>query len=244
MHDLARFQRDFATTLEGPACAAMDPALAVYRNTSALGAIEALAANYPTVRMILGDRPFEQTAYAFVQDMPPRSAILATYGRRFPDFLESRDIALELPYLPDVARIDRLHLEALFAADGPPLDPSTLGDTAPEYWTRLKLKLHPATRFGWFTSPAMAIWLAHADLDEREEIVAEWSAGGALFVRPFGRVEAHRIDRAAHRMLCGILVGETVGNSAISTLNLYPDADVGAIFVSLAAAGLFAQHSL
>lgn len=243
MSDLARFQRDFVASLEGLAYTAMHPALAVYRNTSALGAIEALAANYPTVRMILGDRAFEQAACAFVQDAPPRSAVLATYGRRFPDFVANQEIALELPYLSDVARIDRLHLEALFAADAPPLDPSTLGATDPEYWTRLKLKLHPATRFGWFTSPAMAIWLAHADADEPREIVAEWSAGGALFVRPFGHVEAHAIDRAAHRMLCGILVGETVGDSAVSTLSLYPDADVGALFASLAATGLFASSS-
>ncbi len=238
MPDLARFQTGFAAALSN---GGGHPALAIYRNTSARGAIEALAANYPTVRELLGGPLFENLAGQFARDFPPRGPVLALYGAGFADFLEEQGIATELPYLSDVARIDRLHIEAFLSADAAPLDLYGLRAIAPEGWTDLKLKLHPAVRFAWFTSPAMRIWLAHRRHEELVEMTIAWAAEGALFVRPFDAVEAHPIGRAAHRLLFGIRLGDTVGDSAIATLALYPDADIGALFASLAALGLFAS---
>lgn len=235
MPDLARFQSDFAASI---AAAGPESPLAIYRNTAALGAIDALAANFPTVRTIVGDEAFGQLARDFVDGMPPRSPVLATYGIGFPDFLEECGLAAELPYLSDVARIDRLRIEALFAGDAPALDLASLQAEAPD-WRTLKVMLHPATRFGWFTSPAMTIWLAHEAPDEADEIVAEWTAGGALLTRPGDALQACAIDRAAHRLLFGLRLGETVGNAAIATLKLYPDTNVGLLFAWLASAGAF-----
>jgi hypothetical protein len=109
-------------------------------------------------------------------------------------------------------------------------------------WTQMRIRLHPATQFDWLTSPAMTIWLAHQRHAE-PEITATWTAEGALFTRPASSVDAMAIDRAGHRFLFGLRLGETAGTAALAAAALYPDADIGALFATLVHAGAFAAPS-
>lgn len=237
MCELLSFQRELAAAIEEPG---RGP-LAVYRNTVVSGAVEALGANYPVVAALLGEEMFDAVAADYVEACPPRSPIMALFGARFPDWIEERHLASAIPYLSDVARCERLHLESLFAADEEALDLPALqrvGD-----WDRLWLRLHWAVRFDWTVRPAMTIWLAHQSPVTKEMDVA-WHAEGALFTRPELAVQPLLIDRAAHRFLFGIRLGESVGTSAIATANLYPEADIGALFTTLVNAGAFAASSI
>ncbi|RST31256.1 DUF2063 domain-containing protein [Sphingomonas ginkgonis] len=233
MSDLHDFQRDFAAAIDGLPQGAMR----VYRNTVLSGCVEALRANFPVLNRLLGEELFTALAVDHASLCPPRSPVLAAYGQRFPDWLEEQPILLELPYLSDVARLERLFLESLFAADQPALRPGETGVT-PD-WQALRLRLHAATRFDWCNRSAMSIWLAHQD-ELGSELAIDGRAEGALFTRPRLSVLPIRIDRPAHRFLFGIRLGETVGASAIATAKLYPHADVGALFASLVSAGAFA----
>ena len=58
-------------------------------------------------------------AYALAE--PPRSPVLMDYGAGFADFIAGFAPAASLPYLPDVARIERAWREAYHAADAEPL---------------------------------------------------------------------------------------------------------------------------
>jgi hypothetical protein len=71
----------------------------------------------------------------------------------------------------------------------------------------------------------------------------EWKAEGVLLTRPGLDVQPSRLDRAGHRFLFGIRLGESVGAAAIATAGLYPDTDIGSLFTSLANAGAFAASS-
>ncbi len=237
MPDLATFQDSFARSLaDGPACTG---ALAVYRNTTVFGAVEALRANYPVAEAIVGHSMFDAIAAEYAEAAPPRSPVLATYGAGFADWIEHQPWAGDAPYLSDVARFERLHIETLFAADADPLTSEMVLALAPDGWADVTIRLHPATRFGWATTPAMDIWCAHqngtpADLD------LDWHSEGGLFVRPFGQVAAHVIEPAAHRFLFGIRLGETVDTAAIATATLYPHADVGGLLAFFISSGVFA----
>ena len=103
---LGPFQDAFATALRGSTPAhdavarlAALPALAVYRNTVAKGCLDALAANFPTVRRLVGDDWFRAAAQAHAATTPPSDARLLHYGDGFPQFLASYPPAAELPYL-------------------------------------------------------------------------------------------------------------------------------------------------
>jgi Putative DNA-binding domain len=237
MPDLATFQAQFAKGLAlraGPT-----NAMTVYRNTTLHGTVEALRANYPVVAAIIGDQMFSGIAAEYSESCPPISPVLADYGRGFADWIEYQPWAADISYLPDVARFERLHIEALFAADNEPLTTDMIATTGADDWTQVRLRLHPAARFGWATTPAMSIWLAHQRPAKRL-IDPDWHAEGGLFVRPFGQVAAHPLKPAAHRFLFGIRLGETIGSSALATVALYPKADIGGLFAFLLACGCFA----
>ena len=231
--DLLEFQRDFVAALDRPSHGAM----AVYRNTVFHGAIEALRANYPVVEQIVGSEMFEHVAVDFVSTCPPRSAVLALYGLEFADWLGHQKWIRDLPYLPDVARVERLHVECLFAADHEPLSPERVREVS--RGPNGSLRLHPAVRFAWLSTPAMSIWLAH-QRTVPSEIEPEWKSEGALFARssPFV-IHAPRIGAAAHRILSGIRLGETISASKEAAMRLYPDEDCAAVFASLINLGAF-----
>lgn len=231
--ELLQFQRDFAKALGRQAKGAM----AVYCNTVMHGAVEALRANYPVVEQIVGEEMFEQVAVDFALTCPPRDPVLAHYGAEFADWLVHQEWIEDVPYLPDVARVDRLHVDCLFAPD----DEALSRDCAVRIG-RLpngSLKLHPAVRFAWLSTPAMTIWLAHQG-SVPSEIAPEWRSEGALFARPTPFImHAPRIGPAAHRMLSGIRLGETMSTSLEAANRLYPNEDCGAVFASLANLGVF-----
>jgi hypothetical protein len=223
-------QADFADAISRP----VGGALAVYRNTVIRGAVEALRANYPVVEQIIGSEMFESVAVDFAAICPPQSPVLALYGCEFADWLDQQPWTEDLPYLADVARVERLRVESLFAADAEPL--TELPRRAD---LQAKLKLHPATRFAWLSTPGMSIWLAHQQ-PTANEIAPDWKAEGALFVRPSPFVmHAPRIGRAGHRLLSGIRLGETASASIAAAERLYPDENPQAVFTSLANLGAF-----
>jgi putative DNA-binding protein len=233
---LLEFQRDFAAAIGAPA----EGPMRVYRNTALSGCVDALRDNFPAVVRLLGDEMFDAIAVEYVGQCPPRRPVLALYGSRFPDWLEEQPWVREVQYVPDVARIERLQIEALFAADEQPLGLHELQGR--DDWQGLRLALHPATRFDWLTSPARSIWQSQLDQVEGE-LEFEWQAEGILLTRPELEVRPIALDRAGHRFLFGIRLGESVGAAAIATANLYPETDIGSLFASLVNAGAFAASS-
>jgi hypothetical protein len=231
--ELIRFQRDFARAVDAPAQGAM----AVYRNTIISGAVEALRANYPVVEQIIGAEMFEHVAVDFGSTCPPREAVLALYGAEFADWLLAQKWIEDLPYLPDVARVERLHITSLFAPDE-----ERMSRDEGRHFSKIAgatLRVHPAASFAWLSTPAMSIWLAHQE-PIASNIAPEWKGEGALFARPEPfTLHAARIGRAAHRLLAGLRLGEPLEVSLEAAAQLYPEEDCRAVFASLVNLGVF-----
>lgn len=210
--------------------------MAVYRNTVLHGAVEALRANYPVVEQIVGAAMFQSVAVDHAIECPPPTPVLALYGEGFAEWLEYQPWVEDVSYLPDIARVERMRVESLMAADAAPLSGTVaFGRDV----THLKLKLHPALRFGWLSTPAMSIWLAH-QRPLPSDLKIDWKAEGALFARPEPNVvHAPRIGPAAHRMLSGIRLGERVGDAMTAAARLYRDENCDALFASLLNLGAF-----
>ncbi|MFP3520717.1 DUF2063 domain-containing protein, partial [Pseudomonas sp. SIMBA_077] len=65
-------------------------------------------------------------AALYIRDFAPASPLLNDYGRDLGDFIQGFGPAAGLPYLADMARLERLRVEAYHAADARPLEPSRL----------------------------------------------------------------------------------------------------------------------
>lgn len=232
MPDLASFQRSFADALmanEPIDNLSWSPRFAVYRNTAARRAVEALRAAFPTVDALLGEDSFTQVALEYRADAPPAGPVLSDYGADFAEFLARQPWSRELPYLADMARLDRLWLDSFLAADADTL-PKTLSDQS-------HIVVHPAARFAWLATPALTIWQAHRDPNGFDELEPEWREEGALFTRPGLSVRVEPISPACLRLLLTCARPARVDECVAAVTNIFPDADVRALLRHCASNG-------
>jgi hypothetical protein len=242
MSEPAAFQQAFALALAGEGTDAAlfaDPAIvramAVHRNTSAKAAQDALAANFPVVRALVGEDSFAGCAQAFAASHPPRDPRLCLYGEDLAPFVAGYGPFSQAPYLADVAALERLVTEALFAADAALLDGAGFARALD---LDLALTLHPAVRFTTVASPAASIWLAHqpdAPPDALERLV--WIDEALLVSRPGMAVQVAAIDSSALVFLRACQDGATVAGAALAAAAL--GADVSALVTTLITAGAF-----
>lgn len=125
------FQSDFITALRNQApldgahiaagLAASKMRFNVYRNNLAVGLRDALRNAFPNLRKVLGDNNFDLIAREYSKAHLPKSPIMAEYGAEMPRFVAGFAALSDLPYLPDIARIDQGLRRAYHAADHTPI---------------------------------------------------------------------------------------------------------------------------
>ena len=251
---LSDFQNGFAAALwrtppsSAPADAALSnvvqhPAFAVYRNTVTKGCIDALQANYPTVCALVGEAWFRAAAHLHAQAHPPQDARLTHYGDGFAAFLQHFEPAAELPYLPDVARLDRCWTESHLAADADALDATWLAAQDTSTLATVTLRPHPATRWHHSTAhPAFALWQAHREgLTLPADI--NWQGDGGLLTRPQGAVQWTALPAAGAAFLNACANGDRLEAAALAALAAEPGADLGSLMGLLLHAGALAAPS-
>lgn len=211
--------------------------LGLRRNRPAATLIERLRETYSVTAQILGKSRFKTAARAYAGRKGNHDA--GADGLGFAAFLADHFQAGDIPYLADVAMLERLRAEARLAADAPALAIQDLPQAGEEGWASLSLTLHPATGIAWLSTPAVTIWQSH----HAGQIAGspEWQAEGALVTRRADEVALHAIDRPEHRLLSGLRLREPFGKAAAATRKLYPEADVGVILAGLVERGAFAR---
>jgi hypothetical protein len=164
---LRDLQRAFAAHLSGedqPALAAeIVPAAArlrIHRHHMLDSLVSALAATFPTVQAVVGADFFRGLARAFVGQSLPSQPVLAEYGAGFPAFIASHDVARDLPYLTDVARLDWALNLAFYASAGGRLAAADLAAIPADRLPLLRLSLAPGTVLVSSPYPLDRIWAA------------------------------------------------------------------------------------
>src|SRR5689334_19210941 len=107
-------------------------ALGIYRNNVFGNYRKALCDDYPAILAIVGEGFFDAACAAYVRAYPSLSGDLNAFGAAFGAFLEQWPPAGQLPYLPDVARLEWAIQVAFNAAEAPALDLGQLAELAPE----------------------------------------------------------------------------------------------------------------
>lgn len=234
---IAAFQRALADTLASSALGE-GPGLAVHRNNVMVGCIDALGANFPTIERLVGAEFFRAMAAEFARVHLPTRPSLFDYGVEFADFIAHFPPAASLPYLADVARIDRGWIEAHVAADAPMLRGADLAKRDPASLDSTRLRLHPTVRVGWFDQPIVSIWRRNREsaVDAGE---LAWLAEGALVVRPNDDVEVHRIGAATYAFVLACANDGTLTDATADAFAAEPDVDLAAAFARLVGTGVF-----
>jgi hypothetical protein len=170
--------------------------LSIYRNTSRTALTNALRLNYPTVQRLVGEDFFAAAADIFITHEPPRTAWLDFYGAKFPEFLERFEPAASLPYLPDVARLERAVGRALHALDVAPLAPAELASVAEGDQARVCFEPHSAVSLVSSKYPVDTIWRAVLARDDAALAAIDLSSGKVwlLVERNANAIEVMRLD--------------------------------------------------
>ncbi|MBU4435297.1 MAG: DNA-binding domain-containing protein [Alphaproteobacteria bacterium] len=246
MSDLLDFQDAFVAALGGapsaltpwlPSRQAGEAGLAVYRNTIAKGCVDALAANFPTVRDMVGEDWFRAAAALFAREALPTSAALLDYGADFPAWLDRFPPAADLPYLAAVAHLDRLWTETLFAAEAASLSPQAFAGLPPAALAQARVALHPSARFARFEAGVPSLWSA-ARAGQAELELSE-TPEGLLLMRSAGRVTHRVVGLAEIAFLTACRAGQPLARAIGLAAEADDGADLQSLFAALIADGVF-----
>lgn len=210
----------------------------VYRNNVTVSLIDALAAVYPAVQRITGADFFRAMARFHVRSTPPSSPLLFAYGRGFPQFIEAYEHAQDMPWLADVARIERAWLDAYHAADAVPLSPTRLAAVTPDRLGDLVFVSHPATRCIRSQYAAVTIFAANRDGEQHLRIDAS-APEDALITRPEFDVTVRRLSPGGAVFADALISGRPLGEAAAAVLDAVPEFDIAANIAGLIEAGAF-----
>ncbi|MBK3477579.1 putative DNA-binding domain-containing protein [Pseudomonas sp. MF6751] len=171
---------------------------AVYRNNVHSALINALAAAYPVARQLVGDEFFRAMAGLYAQAHPPTSPLISEYGGTFADFIQGFEPAWSVPYLADVARLERLRVCAYHAADCQVLDQHCVLRQLQGYAQlgQLRVGLHPSLATLESSYAVVSVWAAH-QADGAITSLNPWHAQGALVLRQGLVVKVFAIDRGS-----------------------------------------------
>ena len=231
---------DLATpaAVAGPKSKAADKRYNVYRNNVTVSLINALAVAFPATQRITGVDFFRAMARFYVRAAPPLSPLLFEYGRDFPDFIERYEYAQSVPWLADVARIERAWLDAYHAADVQPLMPRALASIPPERLADTVLKPHPAMRVVRSRFPVVTIFTANRSDGSANPIDAV-EPEDALLTWPALEVEARRLPPVGAIFLTRLITGESLGAAASAAVSDTPSFDLAANISGMLEAGAF-----
>jgi uncharacterized protein (UPF0276 family) len=184
---------------------------------------------YPVVLALVGEQFFGGLAHAYGRQMPSDNADLNQFGARFADFLAAFPPVAELPYLPDMARLEwSLHL-AHYAADALGLAPESLAALSPDQLEARRFALHPACVLLASNWQVAALWQAHQDGEGQGMFPHELQvASYALVCRPRWKAQVLVLDAAAHAALQALKQGQTFGAALDAAFGLDPAFDLAA----------------
>lgn len=166
---------------------------------------EALGLEYAAIERILGPDAFAALVARYVAVFPPRSFDLSSAGDRLPRFLEFDPLSSELPFLPDLARLERAAAAAFTAADAEPLAWEALRSLPAEEASTLRFGLTPGVALVESEWPIADLWRCRFDegeedtsipLEGRPQRVLVWRADGRVRVASVSEVEAALVAAA------------------------------------------------
>ncbi|MCY3827577.1 MAG: DNA-binding domain-containing protein [Rhodospirillaceae bacterium] len=215
----------------------------IYRNNIFKSLTGVLEAAFPTIRNLVGGENFAVLAHRFIAAHPPRQPQLYAYGGDFAAFLAGFAPAVgELPFLPDLARVEWAVNEAYFEADAEPLTAGHLAGLAPERYAGLRLGLHPTVRLVASDWPVWDLWGLEALPDPSQNPGPPEKQGGAqrvLVRRPEKKVDVVMLTPGDFAFVGALADGDTLGAAATAAAGAEAEFDLSACLAGHLSGGTF-----
>jgi Putative DNA-binding domain len=222
-----------------------DARLGIYCNNTVSNLCNALKADYPVVERLVGGDFFRHAAKSYIAGSPSLSGDINDYGDDFPEFLAAFPAATNLPYLGDVARLERAWKQVFYAADAVAADFSSLAELPQDYLGDLHFQLHPALRLVTSPYPVMQIWRANqSDASIAEEICLDGQPEHVLLRRINGQVEMVLLTLAEYEWLAALSSGGNLADAVDAAFSRQDDFDLAVCLQRHLAQGSFIAYTL
>lgn len=170
----------------------------IYKGSITASLNRALREIYPVCHRLTGDNFFNAMGKEYMRNTPSRSADLANYGEDYPDFIAGFKQAENLPYLPDVARLEWAWHRAFHAADESGLDLVALDEVSETDKPHIVFHLPVSASLMASEFPIQHIWQVNqsdfegddrVDLDEGGIKLLVWRQGYTMRIDPLDDIE-------------------------------------------------------
>ncbi len=218
--------------------------LDAYSNGYVARVHESLSEVYQAVKHLAGDQAFEALAHHYAAAYSSHNYNLNYAGEHLPEFLKTVALSENLPFLPDLARLEWQVAQAFHAFQGEPFDASVLSAFAPEGFEKLHIHFQPSVSIVASEWPVLDLWKARKTLLKEINIDLVDRPQNVLVFRNGLEVFCEAVDLAQSRLLGGLLSGRTLGEACewfAENLSDHEPADVSAWFARWAANSLVAR---
>ena len=204
-----------------------DARLGIYRHHVLTTLTAVLKDTYPVVGRLVGAGFFGYAADRFIRRDPPAGPCLFEYGAGFADFLANFPPCRDLPYLPDVARLEWAMHRALHAEDVEAIDPQALRLPSAERTPALRLSLDPSLTLLASPWPVDRIWRANQPEADAAATVDLGAGGMWLQVRRLGEDVVFRtLAPAVHAFRAVLAAGRSLEDAAEAALAIDAGVDL------------------
>lgn len=205
----------------------------VYRNNVAASLTAALEEAFPVLRKLLGEANFKVLAGVYLRQHPPGSALMMFYGAEMPAFLAAFQPVANLPYLPDVARLELARRESYHAADAVAIDPAIFQAMPPDRLMASQLVFAPAVRLIRSRWPIHGIWSRNMEDGPKPGTAGE----NILITRPEFDPVMTTLPTGGGLFVANLLAGERFGAAHDKATAAVEDFDLSALLGILFAGG-------
>lgn len=222
----------------GPDGKAAQKRFDIYRNNVTVSLTDALADIFPAVQRIVGEEFFRAMARIYIRRSPPKSRLLFEYGSDFAAFVDGFEHSGSMPWLGDVARIERAWLDAYHASDAPVLSPDQLAAVPPEQLAETHFNVHPACRVICSSYPVFSIYSMNRQ-DGQAKPLETRESEDVLITRAGLEVQVRTLPPGGARFLQSLIDGDTLSEAADMAMRTSETFDFPANIAGMLEAGVF-----
>jgi hypothetical protein len=118
----------------------------IYANMYFYRLLDVLREDFPATLAVLGDDHFHNLVTGYLLEFPATEPSIMYAGRYLAAFLHDHPFAEQLPFLAELATLERTLIEIFHAVNAISLDAAAMNAIPPLEWPRLMMRRHPASR--------------------------------------------------------------------------------------------------
>ena len=157
----------------------------------------ALLSLFPVAKTFVGEAFLKGALGRYVAADPPRVAVLAHYGDGLPDFLDAFPPTAQVPYLPDIIRLEWAIHSLQVAVEKEPPEEQVGG-----------LKVSPNIRLIDSEHPILNLWMAGTGQIPPEAVHLKSGGQCAMAMLTGGDVRLLALDKAQRTLMLALQGGE------------------------------------